>query len=424
MRIDQNPLAPEIEQAFLGALLIKQKAIAGVSHLVSEDDFHHPAHGKIFAVMKSDFAAGRATTPHLLGERFLNDPDFSFVGGKDYFVGLANSAGALFAIDDYAKAIANINRLRKLQYACQDVMLSVEQNPMIGAGGLVSEHIHRCEKILFGGGADNIQRNDVVEEIIATEATSPRLVYRTGIPMLDAAMGGGLHAGKSYGFAARKKVGKTILASTLSFNLNQNHIPHLFICGEMGSKEIHSRTLCRAFEIEARTMREGGEDLAKRIRVYSSMAPKFTYYHDAPGLRFNDLQNAVTAAHYEHGIKGFILDYWQLVGGKDRSQSTAEHLESVAQWIADFSRKNGLWSVVMAQINQDGNTRGSEGMRLAFDQVYALERDPENLASPEAWLDMMDTRYTPWCAVGSKNDPSLLLCSKGPYFKPIETRRR
>ena len=42
------------------------------------------------------------------------------------------------------------------------------------------------------------------------------------------------------------------------------------------------------------------------------------------------------------------------------------HPVEIAQWIADFSRRNGIWSITMAQLNQEDNTRGGEGIRLAF----------------------------------------------------------
>ena len=47
----------------------------------------------------------------------------------------------------------------------------------------------------------------------------------------------------------------------------------------------------------------------------------------------------------------------------------------------------------MAQINQEGNTRGGEGIRLAFDQVYVLRAPDEMSGRSERWLEM-STRGT------------------------------
>jgi hypothetical protein len=137
-------------------------------------------------------------------------------------------------------------------------------------------------------------------------------------------------------------------------------------------------------------------------------------YRNAPGLTFAALRAIVGKAIMQHKVKGIILDYWQLVGGKEDRRSTSEHLDEVAQWIADTGRKHKVWMVVAAQINQEGNTRGGEGIRLAFDQVYQVHRMSES--SPHIWMEMMDTRYTQWAELGSKEQAKFFMHAKGPFF--------
>jgi replicative DNA helicase len=269
----------------------------------------------------------------------------------------------------------------------------------------------------------------VIEDILA-DLKNVSKPFSTGLRKLDEAMGAGMFPGKSYGFAARKKVGKTILAGTISCNLSMNRVKHLFICGEMSPKEIHQRTLSRLTDSFPSAFRseygQSGEFMAK-VAEAARLSTRSTLYHNAPGISFQELRRVLATAVYRHGIKGFILDYWQLVGGKRNGQSTAEHLDEVAQWIADFCRKHGIWSVTMAQLNQGGNTRGGEGVRLAFDQVYALrgmippdaktdDEVEEDLAYPYRWVEMLDTRYTAWNNIGTKATPGLRLEEKGPYF--------
>ena len=101
-----------------------------------------------------------------------------------------------------------------------------------------------------------------------------------------------------------------------------------------------------------------------------------------------------------------------------RGQSKVEHLEQVAQWIADSCRKWGISAIVLGQLNQDKeNTRWGEGLNQACDQLYALrevESDP-----PEAWMEMRLTRYTPYRHVGSDAQPHLQMNLAGPYFEDI-----
>ena len=113
----------------------------------------------------------------------------------------------------------------------------------------------------------------------------------------------------------------------------------------------------------------------------------------------------------------FRSDYFQLVGGVGARQSRVEFFDEVAQWIANICRQEKIWALVTAQINQDDNIRWGEGLRLAFDQVYHLqvcENDKEMF-----FMEMMDTRYTPWCEVGNKDNPIIKMEKTGPFFREI-----
>lgn len=265
--------------------------------------------------------------------------------------------------------------------------------------------------------------NGKVTEAIIHELTTSAMPSQTGLTKLDECMGGGMYPKKAYGIAARKKVGKTIMLGTISHNLNMAGVNHLFICGEMGEKEIHQRVLSRALDIYPSAFRSGYAEkpfIIEKLKEYNRQVPKNTIYLDAPAITFDRLKQAVVTAHMRHGIKGFILDYWQLVSGKDGRNSEAFHLGEVAQWIAEVCRKLDIWALVAAQINQDGNTRGGEGMRLAFDQVYHMQpigEDGGDVTMPGRWLEMMDTRYTQWADIGSPQYAGVMLNEKGLFFE-------
>ena len=287
-----------------------------------------------------------------------------------------------------------------------------------GIASEVAAEISRQVSDVVGVQEDGRFKDDMeITQEILDGVNQRREPYSTGIPKLDNAMGGGLQPGFSYGFAARKKTGKTILAGTISHNLSQQGIRHVFICGEDVAKEVHQRNLCRELQVvsaEFNGMAKGME-FQKRIAAIAAQSKRACLYRKAPGLTFTQLRQIVSSAVERMNITGVILDYWQLVGGKPSGKSTAEHLDEVAQWIADYARRENLWTIVMAQINQEGNTRGGEGLRLAFDQVYQIHRP--DLGKSETSIEMMETRYTAWENIGSEEIPGLYLIQKGPYFK-------
>lgn len=406
----------DLEQGLLGAVLTNNGAFHNVMELRA-GHFFDSLHQRIFLALDDAISAGRSATPITLKGHF-DDPMEDDIA--KYLMKIAVSSVHVIDIKDYARSIIELSQRRALYDACKEAQARVEmghsEDPLKTAYDLAQ----RFQEASVGFGAPVFMDDCEVVQAILEDLKNEVKPYPTGISALDFAMDGGLYPGKSYGFAARKKMGKTILAGTVSCNLNISGVRHLFICGEMSPKEIHQRTIARLLQVQPtifRSRNAQNSEFLMRVADAALSSNRAIIYKNAPGLTFDELKRIVLLAKVQKKITGFILDYWQLVGGKQRGRSTAEHLDEVAQWIADISRQYGLWSIVMAQINQDGNTRGGEGLRLSFDQVYQLNAPEDDPAQRARWLEMMDTRYTQWRSVGSENRPGLFLNEKGPYFE-------
>lgn len=381
--------------------------------------FASPAHADIWQAMvalqrRGDPIDVFTIRPH------VESPDlFTEAGGVHrYLVGSLSASLTITNPLECARYLVRLSQKRRLVAACEAVARNArrENDPHTAVEHAMTLS-RAVDEVTVSSPLNDFSTNAEVTEQIIEDLKDNRQPFSTGLAKLDMAMDGGLYPGKSYGFAARKKVGKTALAATISANLNQGRVKHLFICGEMSPKEIQQRILARVTESFPSAFRsdygESGDFSLKLAEAHRTM-PRCTLYRNAPGLTFDELRHVCTAAVERHGCKGIILDYWQLVGGKAKNQSTAEHLDEVAQWIADFGRKHGVWTITMAQVNQEGNTRGGEGIRLAFDQVYQLNR--ENMTKPDAWIEMMETRYTKWMNIGDASKAGLFMCEKGPYY--------
>jgi replicative DNA helicase len=275
--------------------------------------------------------------------------------------------------------------------------------------------------ISSGGTTSSIGSKDLTKQIYESMKTNLP-VDSTGIPRLDAMLGGGLIQGKLYGLFARKKVGKTSFAVTMAHNLDQQNIKHAFICGEMGSAEIHEKFLSRVMQEYPSTFRNKEKrnsfEFLNKIVAAGEKLNDCTRYYDAAGLTFDDLKGIVSEAKYRYDVNGVILDYLQLVGGKQAKVSEAVHLDNVSQWLAEAAKKYKIWILALGQINQEGNTRGGEGIRLACDMCLELHR--KDLTTNTAWIEMKDTRYTSWGNLGGEGDEPLIMKEYGQYFEQIK----
>lgn len=417
--VEHNSLCSiEAEQAILGAMLIDNSCIIHIGSL-EEKHFYEPVHRRLFKAMLVEWQHGRNFNPITLRPIFDTDPDLIDIGRAAYLGKLAAAAIAVYNLQDYVTLVVNLALRRTIADACDKARAAIYDV----AGGDPLEIALSISAIVNDATGDSqgsfFQDDYEVTEMILEEMKRDAKPQSTGYYKLDLAMDGGLYPGKSYGFAARKKMGKTILAGSISCNLNLAGVKHLFICGEMSPAEVQKRTLARLMRVKQSLFnsKEGRNSIfMKRILDEISGSKRAVIYKNAPGITFEDLKRYVLLARMRKKIDGFILDYWQLVGGKPKGKSTAEHLDEVAQWIADTCRKYNLWSITMAQINQEGNTRGGEGIRLAFDQVYTLQAPGDDPGRTTRWLDMSDTRYTAWRSVGTENNPGFYLNEFGPYF--------
>jgi replicative DNA helicase len=405
----------EIEQALLGAVLCDHRVLAQIIAL-SAEDFAFSNHQLIWSAIARINEAGEIVNPvsvcKLLAARVEE------VGGARYVAQLASAPLGTLAAPHWARELRDLSAKRRLVQIAAETKERAEGDSEVSAEELGADVLRDVEGIL----SHAAPRVRDIRDVVLTEAATmsqPLECYSTGIDCLNLAMGGGMYVRRAYGIAARKKAGKTLLAGGISRALNRAGIRHLYIAGEMGSDQIEHRNMARDLECNALAFIDPKwrRDVAfqRRVIAHATAMPNNTLYLDAPGITFDQLRRDVTNTILTHKIKGFILDYLQLVGGQRRGQSKAEHLDEVSQWIAETCKKRNVFALVLAQINQEGNTRGGEGIRLAFDQVYELKRAE---AGDGAWLEMLDTRYTKYYKIGDAEKPAFFIEPKiGPYFR-------
>lgn len=408
----------DAETELLGAILINNSMLDNIGYLQAEH-FMELVHQRIFKAIRDEVISGNLASPVTLKERFAKDEALSDIGGAKYLVGLVANAPAYSHAPSLARAIYQTWQRRMMIEWMEDAIESSKSPECVP-----EEVSAKLTSLLSELGSTDKRRRivtetDIIEEI-QEDLNNGIKPFSTGLEKLDICMGGGMFPAKMYGIGARQKVGKTVLAATISNNLSDSGVKHLFIAGEMGYKEIYQRVLARKMDVYASAFHseyKDSDDFKRRMALAATSLKNNALYQNAPGLTFNDLKQYMSTAVQKHKVKGIILDYWQLVGGKNSKDSEAKHLDNVAQWIADFVKENQIFCLVFAQMNQEGNTRGSEGIRKSVDQFYEIHR--EDLTSGEAWVEMKDTRYTGWNDIGSKDRAGWILEEKGVYFREL-----
>jgi replicative DNA helicase len=397
-------------------------------NFVKPDDFSDDLCGVIWRVLAERFAAGKSFDVNLVVE------DIEHEEKKEIRGIIGGWIAALVSSDngpDYARHIKDLSTRRKIILAADDIKKQAEDvnnNPDDVAG--------------FGISKLNETTNDFCEFIQAHEIGSlieadidkPRECYQTGFKKLDNALAGGFYKGRFYGLAARMKSGKSLLMSSIAYNMTMNGCCRvLYLCLEMGSQESFQRVLSMHMGVNSLDFLDDEKRNAPwfRRRVSESVLAfkekKNLVYRSRPRMSLDDLKSTIAKAGICGKYDGVIVDYLQLVEGKQKTQSSSEHYDNVAQTLAEAVKRYPIWILSAAQLNRDGNIRGSDGLLMACDASFSINKIEggfygDGTRIPDrAWLEMTSSRYTPFADIGTKDCPAYEIdYGSGPRF--IELR--
>lgn len=397
----------EMEQLFIGSLFLKPDNIITLD--VDPDWFAFDVHSGIVIDMMRLYRSDMPVKPSTIAVDTIYG--LEALGGKAYCAGCVAGVVTTIGMDGHANYLKSLYQKRVAIQAVTDFQFTLA-NPKANFQEALNVLLATMSE--SDSGLVIKTHQDILNEI-RKELTEPKKCYQTGFVELDKAMGGGLYEGFTYGLVGAEKMGKTTMAHSISYQLT---VPHAYVALEMGSKQIEQKNVAREIGVNSMAFLSNS-----RQSLIKSMTPVQTnpnrFYVDAPSASWDEIRFALRRAKLIHGIKGFIVDYWQLVGGKQKNETEEKHLRTVAQECADFARKENLFCILMAQAGKDGEVFAGSGLKKACDMILYL-RQPENDES-KRWLHMGAARYTQRKDIGSAQDPSFRMeVKKGPYFEEIE----
>lgn len=413
----EQPHNLEAEQAVLGAVLSNNEAM---NHVVTElmpDHFYAELHHKIYGAILELRASGKIFNPVTMKNIGID---------SQYLARLVAASTSITNIHDYSNQIVELAMRRMLIKAGEEMVQAGYANKTSSElSVMIAKAVDDVTKTTSFKKAKNSKQAgvDFIESLIEPDLFTP-----TGIIRLDKALGGGLRKGQSYGIDGMAGHGKTMLAGTISHNLNYAGNKHLYIAGEMSPEEIHARSLARvvgcsneAFYDDRLTLTPASTEGARA----ALNDPGNVIYQSEAFLTFDNLKQYVANAIARHHIEGFILDYLQLVRGFEKNSNFVMHLEDVTQWIAAISKQFNIWSVTLSQATEDGKSRWGNGGKMAFSNLFLLNRVDEagqpSDESPYAWIQTKKSRHSKFKHVGSAKYPALVINENGPYFAENHT---
>lgn len=407
------PQNMEAEQSILGTLLLNNEAMHHIGSELRPEHFYAGQHQRIYEEIL-----------RLIGDGSIANPiTIKASAGRlgidvAYLVDLCKASSSVINVHSYSKELIELALRRSLINAALEVVNQADELSSGDMTTVLANAVDRTTREAFGSRLHDSRTVsiNVVEGMKTIVRRTP-----TGLRRLDRALGGGLMRGQAYGFAARRGEGKTMLGGTISHNLNHGGVKHMLIPIEMGEEEIQKRSLARSMNVPSSVFDDdsyNAENFCSDLGHHAIHDPGNVIYHDNAFLTFDALKRIVATGVAKHKIEGFILDYWQLVGGKPPKETKASHLENVAQWIAAACKEYDIWAILLAQLNRDGNIRDSDGLEMASSNIFYLHRPDPTL--PGAWLEAKKARHSKFGHIGSAENPGMQIHENGSHFEELE----
>lgn len=407
-----------LETQIVGAVLANDSLYARASHL-GDEAFSDKTNALIWRLIDETKMLQKTVTPAYLSLVFPNEIDP--IGGLEYLNRLATHGEAI--VTAFGEAVDRLHeemqwrRIAAIGSRLQAAVTSREKTPdqiLSGLSDLAARH-------LAGGHAEMRNKREVAKAALA-RMRETRETVTTGIDNLDYLMQGGLQSHRLYGLGGLYGRGKTIMLGSISDNLNLQGVPHLFFSLETPPEDIEIRSCARHLNLNAAAIYDAGDrehqTFLKTADAYIDKVPDHAVYEFSPGASIDEIHRKILAAKSRRGIKGFIVDYWQLIRGRERGQSEDSHFRNCADRLAAICRQEDLWGIITAQIDERGRLKISDSLLQSVSLFIRLVREENESAS---YFVTDKSNYTRYADTGSESVPGMIFDQAvGPHFRNTE----
>ena len=376
----EMPANIDAEQALLGALLMNNDCVDQLDDL-EPHHFAYDLHADIYRAAVDEIGQGREANPLILKSRLASDPRFEDVGGpQTYLVKLLEASGSPSQAGHYARVVVACWQRRHMIALASELRAGAHDSGAAPADTIAATQAS-LETLDAGVSASAfVSLGDAIDKALGDveRAMHGDIVWRTtGIPGLDAALGGGLRDGNLILLAARPAMGKTALS--LSIALSAARIAAdspgddagggvLFFSMEQTDRELGIRATAGETGIDnIRLLRgriDAGEyDIARSAGTRLGRLP--VYFDDRGGLTARQVRSRARAAIRRHDIKLIIVDHIGKMRAENERAQKVHQVEEIVAGLKDLAKETNLPVLALSQLNRGIENRDDKRPQLS-----------------------------------------------------------
>ncbi|MDO8573583.1 MAG: replicative DNA helicase [Candidatus Daviesbacteria bacterium] len=376
----------EAEQSLLGSLLIDKDAIVRISEILRPSNFYRSEqHGVIFEAIQGLFERREPIDLVTVTEELKRKSVYDKIGGSAYLASLVNIVPTSAHIEHYAKIIrdhavrrnliAQATNLIQRAYDERETVEELLENAEAGIFSLSQEHVTRDFLPIKDALAESFDRLDELQKSSGKLRGVP-----TGFRDLDAKLAG-MQNSNLLILASRPGQGKTSMALNIAQYVGVTAgLPVGIFSLEMSQEELVDRLLVGQADIDAWKLKTGRldeKDFDRLSLAMGELAEAPIFIDDTPGISISEMRTKARRLQIEHGLKLLIVDYLQLIKGRNL-ENRVQEVSEISQNLKNLARELKIPVLAISQLSRAVEQRGTKRPQLAdLRESGAIEQDAD-----------------------------------------------
>ncbi len=329
----------EAEESVLGSMILSHKAVAVAQELLVAEDFYREAHRKIYQVLIELYAAGKTTDPVVLAGELKRRGLLEAVGDRAYIATLLDTTPNPYNMRHYAKTVREMALRRQLIEAGAKIS-------QLGQSlyGDLSDQLGEAESEIYAVG-DRMREERICHIAEPVRDSYNRMMEAgklekklTGVPTGFWELDGtthGLQPSNLIIVGGRTSMGKTAFAVCVAHYLGvECNIPVFIFSLEMNRVEVAERLILCNGDLDSTTYRIGAlspDEMARARRATEAISRAPIFIDDRGDRNLSQMRSIARQMRSAENIQLFIVDYIQLLYGREKSESRAQEMSRIAR---------------------------------------------------------------------------------------------
>jgi len=361
------PHSDEAEVSVLGSILIDTNAIVQVSEFLKPEHFYQTKHCDIYEAMLSLYELREPIDLVTLPEKLRNLKKLASVGGVGYLSSLVDGVPSAANVRHYGEIIRDYASRRGLISGGSELIeMGFDESQS------VEQVLDMAEQKVFTLSQSNLRGGFVALKSALSESFD-RLDelhkkgdglrgVATGLSDLDRCLSG-LQDSNLIILAARPGMGKTALSlNTIALNAAvHDKVTVGFFSLEMSKEELVDRLLVAQAEIDAwklKTGKLGASEFEKISEAMGVLAEAPLFIDDTPGISVLEMRTKARRLMAEHNLGLVIVDYLQLVKGRNL-ENRVQEVGEISQGLKNLARELKVPVLALSQLSRAIENRGA-----------------------------------------------------------------